>query len=585
MIINTYADAGLRQLAETSGFRAKTLTSLLSCNNLRLVHNFIIQMGEAVLRTMFTKFMSHRMELCFNCSSSLSSDTIVDIISQPLLNVSNSTIDLIKPALLQVVDIMETGSLRALQDEFNMFVESLAEHDSTWKFWKGFIFNDFLAYLSLFSALRTRDWKLRVASLKQMGPLFCAFDRPTYSKLIPDHIMDLLCLPSEINIHFEAGAFAVALGDRKSHCVGLDEAHEMGINKSIKQLVVRPTKDNMQRLATVMHHRAKIQNSLSSVAGTAYKEHEHSHHLPDVVTAKVSYTTKKIEINITKMMSALQQSNTFEVVGSDRGLSNFLNGVKATPEQQRDLLTYHNIGDEDYENYVNYHLLHANITNAPRRKRRLNTFSTAKKRKAKERQVQRERKLLEKCLRRIIQWIGSQGKVVDSLSEQLTSTPRALADEEGLPLRGTKRKTVEFLERRYCAVPLLTSELLPNWHPHAVILEGMFLIHTSPLSHHYNIQDYALHLLQRYTLKHYKMGAIEVHIVFDDIGRLEVSPKVFERQHRDEGTESLVDHQHYLFAPELPRSQEWKNVLKCRTCKRNLTESLANAMQRLLHQS
>ena len=128
--------------------------------------------------------------------------------------------------------------------------------------------------------------------------------------------MDLLCLPSEINIHFEAGAFAVALGDRKSHCVGLDEAHEMGINKSIKQLVVRPTKDNMQRLATVMHHRAKIQNSLSSVAGTAYKEHQHSHHLPDVVTAKVSYTTKKIEIIITKMMSALQQSNTFEVVGS-----------------------------------------------------------------------------------------------------------------------------------------------------------------------------------------------------------------------------------------------------------------------------
>ena len=79
---------------------------------------------------------------------------------------------------------------------------------------------------------------------------------------------------------------------------------------------------------------------------------------------------------------------------------------------------------------MNYHLLHANVTNAPRRKRRLNTFSTAKKRKAKERQVQRERKLLEKCLRRRIQWIGSQGKVVDSLSEQLTSTPRALADEE-----------------------------------------------------------------------------------------------------------------------------------------------------------
>jgi len=108
----------------------------------------------------------------------------------------------------------------------------------------------------------------------------------------------------------------------------------------------------------------------------------------------------------------------------------------------------------------------------------------------------------------------------------------------------------------------------------------MFLIYTNPLSHHSNIQDYALHLLQRYALKHYQVGAIEVHIVFDDVGRLEVSPKVFERQRRGEGSGS-TDHQHHSFAPELPRLADWKNVLKCRTCKRNLTESLANAMLQL----
>ena len=62
VIINTYADAGLQQLAETSEFYAKTVTSLLICNNFRLVHNFIIQLGETVLQTMFTKFMNHHME-------------------------------------------------------------------------------------------------------------------------------------------------------------------------------------------------------------------------------------------------------------------------------------------------------------------------------------------------------------------------------------------------------------------------------------------------------------------------------------------------------------------------------------------
>ena len=53
-------------------------------------------------------------------------------------------------------------------------------------------------------------------------------------------------------------------------------------------------------------------------------------------------------------------------------------GFKVTPEQQRDLLTYHNIGDEDYENYMNYHLLHAHVTSVPQRKRRLNTISSAR---------------------------------------------------------------------------------------------------------------------------------------------------------------------------------------------------------------
>ena len=77
------------------------------------------------------------------------------------------------------------------------------------------------------------------------------------------------------------------------------------------------------------------------MAGTAYKECQLPHHLPDEVISKVPYTTKKIETNnIAEMMFTLQQSNTFGIVGSDRGLFNFMNGVKATPEEQRDLHTH-----------------------------------------------------------------------------------------------------------------------------------------------------------------------------------------------------------------------------------------------------
>ena len=75
---------------------------------------------------------------------------VVHIIAQPMLNASTN-----KPALLQDVDIMETGSLKSLQDEFHLFVNNLAQNDSTCKLWKGFLFTDFLAF---FTALCTQNW-------------------------------------------------------------------------------------------------------------------------------------------------------------------------------------------------------------------------------------------------------------------------------------------------------------------------------------------------------------------------------------------------------------------------------------------
>ena len=352
----------------------------------------------------------------------------------------------------------------------------------------------------------------------------------------------------------------------------------MGINKGTKQLVVRPTEENMHRLSSVMHVRSKMQEVVKQLVGIGNSECGESHHLPDKVSTKSQHTLVKIEHNISSMLETLRQSGMFQYVEENRGLVNFLAGIKASPEQEKDLLSFHTIGETDYKQYVDYCILRIHATRGVQRRRRLTTFSTKRKERKRVKQIERERKNLEKCLRRKLQWIGTREDKTSDISEQLTILPYAITDDTSLPLKGTKSKTTDFLSKRYCEASLVVQNVPANWVAHSVIMEGMFMIHTPPLSHHRTILHYATSLLQKYTLKHYKAGCIEVHILFDNPECFKVSPKSLEHQRRYPNTAQVVDHKHHDFNPNLPNVRDWGNILKCKSCKRNLTEALANAM-------
>ena len=70
----------------------------------------------------------------------------------------------------------------------------MATRDKTWKFWVQFVFTDALSYVGLFLALRSWDWNLRVACMKQMAPLFTVFNHSTYQKVISQHLAETLCV-------------------------------------------------------------------------------------------------------------------------------------------------------------------------------------------------------------------------------------------------------------------------------------------------------------------------------------------------------------------------------------------------------
>lgn len=72
--------------------------------------------------------------------------------------------------------------LTEIYPKFTKFIQDMKQKDDTWKFWADFVFSNCYNYIGLYLAIRGSNWKLRVSSLKQMAPIFAAFDRYIYEK-------------------------------------------------------------------------------------------------------------------------------------------------------------------------------------------------------------------------------------------------------------------------------------------------------------------------------------------------------------------------------------------------------------------
>jgi len=87
----------------------------------------------------------------------------------------------------------------------------------------------------------------------------------------------------------------------------------------------------------------------------------------------------------------------------------------------------------------------------------------------------------------------------------------------------------------------------------------MFIIYTTPPLFHKTVEEYTNFILNRYVIFHYRNGTTEVHVVFDDPQRFELSPKMVERERRDKRKVSDDNHKHHEFQDSLPPSSKWNN--------------------------
>ena len=203
--------------------------------------------------------------------------------------------------LLSIHNVLaEAMSMQA----FVNFIADQSKADNTWKLWSNFVFCDCFCYISLFLAIRTSNWQLRMSSLKQIAPLFSAYDRPCYQRLIPNHIADVESYPVEIKKCFEAGGFTVKLRNGIGHAVALDEAHEVCINRDMKMAVTRPTTAYLQKTMFFFSYRIKAHKQFISQLFPTNNETNEVKTIFDYST-----TTKHWEENVMKMRSVVQKHN------------------------------------------------------------------------------------------------------------------------------------------------------------------------------------------------------------------------------------------------------------------------------------
>ena len=200
------------------------------------------------------------------------------------------------------------------------------------------------------------------------------------------------------------------------------------------------------------------------------------------------------------------------------------------------------------------------------------TFSERKATKTQVNQLEK----VTKCLHRRLKWHQQTGQPLQNLAEQYIPYPLAISDNKGTPLKGQKSNATKYLENRYNSseIPVILNNIPSGWTPQCAIIEGMFIINTSPLGTHKTYGEYALFLFRRFVLLYFNRGCREVHVIFDNPERLEL-PKTFERDRRDK-IASVTVHTCDSIEATIPIPAKWReNVINCRQCKKSLTEFLS----------
>ena len=335
--------------------------------------------------------------------------------------------------------------------------------------------------------------------------------------------------------------------------------------------ITRPSADYIQRVAKFLPVRSK---AIKNFEEQVYTEREdiNTNNTTSLLTKHEAEKKQQMNVECQEQKLASSQLNN-----TSDNILHLFSTKKLTPEQEHDLVNFRDIGQEEFENRVNYYTLKNPSVQAPRRRKHLLTFSERKTTSKKVSDVEKERRLQLECWKKRVEYASKLGLPIKNAFEQCIELPRAIATIDALPVKGSKANATTVYEKRYreATEAVILTSLPHGWAPDTVIIEGMFLINIQPWAGHTTLSDYASFLRKQHVDFYFRNGAKEVHVLFDDPGSIPNTPKQFEHLRRDQ-QHLKEDHSCIELSSDTLIPKNWReSILSCRKCKRALVVFLS----------
>ena len=327
VLLKIFWDAGLKQLGN---ILCKTM---LKCQNWKRNHRFLLQAYEAIYMHQIKCFMQYRSDKTLT-DNDFNNDAITSKITGVVNTLSSSKyVDNAEDFVKKEKEILSL--VGTFKEEFDLYRESMSAQFPTFRFWDNFLQSDCFAYFQLWVAIRKGDWFLRMSALKLMVPLFNAFDRQNYSRLIPLHLSQMYGLPDYILDHFVKGAWVTSIKGSAFSSVACDECHEMTINKSCKMALSHGLPKTMDRLSQTLQYQSDSINNFKLQLKIQTQTPLQRDLSPTVVKDEFNNVRLYYEkISLSKVFCQTQAGHLFQLFSN----------LPASAAQKKGLTSYREIG-------------------------------------------------------------------------------------------------------------------------------------------------------------------------------------------------------------------------------------------------